>query len=183
MSFLTRAFMSAIVCMLSIPLWFSNIEAAQYIIKNLKYSNDKIVENGQTTTCVVTLAAFFNNSTEILNFQFLAFKATLAWKVTGGIFDLPHQTASLIPVVSAKFVGVPVIDEKFFDVTIQEAQLVAYLNDADYAGQFTTSFFAGNYSVDVSWQDTWGKRTYLVAEGPPDSVASEFQDCLTGLRG
>jgi len=61
--------------------------AERVAARQIEYSNDSISDGGKTVICEMTHVAMSPPDPRVLNFQFLANKNMVGWKITGGLMD------------------------------------------------------------------------------------------------
>jgi hypothetical protein len=163
---------------------FSNLGSAnaeQIIVRDVDYSNDSISDQGKTAACIVTLVVASPPDQRILNFQFLAFKATAGWKITGGRTDWDTQAMTALRARDGSFSSSSfAVPEVFRKSLTPEGQLVGILTQPEQLSAFTTAFFTRPYTA-VTWEGLSEELTYYVAFPPPEDVKAKFLMCVQTL--
>jgi hypothetical protein len=162
------------------PPWTTRAE--QVIARDIEYSNDSISDQGKTVACVVTVVVVAPPDQRTLNFQFLSFRETAGWKITGGRINWTTQAMAALRAQDGSFSSSSFVAPMAFakDLT-PEGQLVGILTQPSQLSAFTTAFFNGPYTVAVTWQDSPDELTYYIAESPPVDVRAKFLMCMKSL--
>ncbi len=157
-------------------------EAEQIVARHMEYSNDSISDQGKTVACIVTLVVASPPDQRTLNFQFLSFKATAGWKITGGRVDWDTQAITGLRAQDGGFSSRLFVMPKAFQKNLTlEGQLVGILIQPEQLSAFIAAFFKEPYSVAVTWQGSPEELTYYVAVSPSADVKAKFLTCMKTL--
>jgi hypothetical protein len=156
--------------------------AEQVIVRAIDYSNDSISDGGKTVACVVTVVAEAPPGPRVLNFQFIAFRNALGWKITGGLMDWKSMNLVASRGADGGFTtGTFIHDQEFKKNTTPERQLVGLLQNGALSDDFLKAFFNSPYTVRVRWQDAGEDVTYYIAQRPDLKVLGQFNTCVGRL--
>ncbi len=157
-------------------------EAEQIVARHIEYSNDSISDHGKTVACIVTLVVASPPDPRTLNFQFLSFKGTAGWKITGGRMDWNTQSMTAMRAQDGSFSSSTFVVPKAFQKNLTpEGQLVGVLIQPEQLSAFIEAFFKEPYTVAVTWQGSPDELTYYVAASPSADVKGKFITCMKTL--
>ncbi len=131
----------------------TSARAEQITVRQPDYSNDLISDHGKTAACVVTLLAASPPDPRTLNFQFLSFKQSAGWKITGSLVDWNTSAMTALRARDGSFSSSSFTAPGAFEKSLTpEAQLVGILTQPDHLQAFISEFFTAPYTVAVTWQ-------------------------------
>lgn len=160
----------------------TRVAAEQVIPTHIEYSNDEMTEGGVLRACIVTVVVLSGADPLTLNFQLLAIKGRMAWKITGGLVD--RRTTAITPLratdgsfSSSSFM----MPTAFVKSTTPEGQLVGVLTQTEKASTFLNTFFETPFSVEVKWIGVENVLNYYIESPPSGDIRNKFDSCLQRL--
>ena len=156
--------------------------AEQVAVRQIEYSNDSISDGGKTVICEVTLVAMSPPDSRVLNFQFLANKNVVGWKITGGLMDWKTMSIVASRVTNGGFTSSNFYHDKDFKTQFTpEGQMMGWLQKTALYPDFILAFTASPYSVRVRWEGASEDAIYYIDQSRGPKIVEALNACYKTL--